>query len=250
MQEIRLQKFFTDCGVLSRRAAEAQINAGRVKVNGNVAFIGQKIDPEKDKVFFNGKQVLMPKKHHFIYVMLNKPRGYLTSMSDDRGRKCVTELISEIEERIYPVGRLDMDSEGLLLLTNDGSLTNKLTHPRHEIPKIYNVKIKGTPTEDQLRALRSPMKIDEYDLAPVKIDLVSIKEDYSVLQMTLYEGRNRQIRKMCEKVELEILRLQRIAIGELKLGNLSPGKWRYLTKSQIEYLKNSKPSRNQSKGRN
>jgi 23S rRNA pseudouridine2605 synthase len=250
MQEIRLQKFFTDCGVLSRRAAEAEINAGRVKVNGNVAFIGQKIDPEKDKVFFNGKQVLMPKKHHFIYVMLNKPRGYLTSMSDDRGRKCVTELVSEIEERIYPVGRLDMDSEGLLLLTNDGALTNKLTHPRHEIPKIYNVKIKGTPTEDQLRALRSPMKIDDYDLAPVKIDLVSIKEDYSVLQMTLYEGRNRQIRKMCERVELEILRLQRIAIGELKLGNLSPGKWRYLTKSQVEYLKNPKPSKNQSKGRN
>jgi len=241
MEKIRLQKFFTDCGVLSRRAAEAEIAAGKVKVNGEIAETGQKIDPETDTVEYKGKIINTYEKPHYTYVMLNKPRGYLSSVKDDRGRKCVTELVEEAGVRLYPVGRLDMDSEGLLLMTNDGELTNKLTHPKHEIPKIYHVKIKGKVTEEQVKALSKPMNIDGYTILPVDTKLISIKQDYSVLEMILYEGRNRQIRKMCEQTELKILRLCRIAIGNVKLGELAPGKWKYLNKTQVSYLKGLKP---------
>ncbi|MBQ7293310.1 MAG: rRNA pseudouridine synthase [Clostridia bacterium] len=241
MEKIRLQKFFTDCGVLSRRAAEAEIAAGKVKVNGEIAETGQKIDPETDTVEYKGKIINTYEKPHYTYVMLNKPRGYLSSVKDDRGRKCVTELVEDAGVRLYPVGRLDMDSEGLLLMTNDGELTNKLTHPKHEIPKIYHVKIKGKVTEEQVKALSKPMNIDGYTILPVETKLISIKQDYSVLEMILYEGRNRQIRKMCEQTELKILRLCRIAIGNVKLGELAPGKWKYLNKTQVSYLKGLKP---------
>ena len=169
--------------------------------------------------------------------MLNKPRGYVTTMSDDRGRKCITELISDIDERIYPVGRLDMDSDGLLLLTNDGELTNFLTHPRHEIPKIYHVKVKGKLTGNEIREIGKPIEIDGVETQPVRVTLVSTDRDSSTLEMTLYEGRNRQIRRMCEARGVEILRLCRIAIGDISLGNLAPGKWKYLTRSQVQYLK-------------
>lgn len=239
-QQVRIQKFFTDCGVLSRRAAEEEIRAGRVKINGFVAEVGQKIDPETDRVEYRGHTVEMPKHPRSVYVMLNKPRGYLSTVTDDRGRHCVTELVSDVGARLYPVGRLDMDSEGLLLLTNDGELTNRLTHPKHEIPKIYHVKIQGVVTADQVRALSRPMDIDGYTILPVKTELISVKDDISTLRMTLFEGRNRQIRKMCETQSLNILRLQRVAIGDIKLGNLAPGKWRYLTRTQVEYLKHSK----------
>ena len=240
MEKIRLQKYFTDCGILSRRAAEAEIAAGKVKVNGEIAETGQKIDPETDTVEYKGKIINTYEKPHYTYVMLNKPRGYLSSVKDDRGRKCVTELVEDVGVRLYPVGRLDMDSEGLLLMTNDGELTNKLTHPRHEIPKIYHVKIKGKVTEEQVKALSKPMNIDGYTILPVETKLISIKPEYCVLEMILYEGRNRQIRKMCEQTELKILRLCRIAIGNVKLGELAPGKWRYLNKTQVSYLKGLK----------
>lgn len=235
--EIRLQKYFTDCGVLSRRAAEAEIAAGRVRVNGEVAQIGTKIDPATDTVTYKGK-VVEPKTERGIYVMLNKPRGYVTTLSDDRGRKCITELIADIEERIYPVGRLDMDSDGLLLLTNDGELTNFLTHPKHEIPKIYHVKVKGKLTPEQIREIGRPIEIDGMTTKPVRVTLVSTDRDSSTLEMVLYEGRNRQIRRMCEARDVEILRLCRVAIGNITLGNLTPGKWRYLSHAQVEYLKN------------
>ena len=176
MEKIRLQKYFTDCGLLSRRAAEAEIAAGRVKVNGAVAEVGQKIDPESDTVEYKGKVVKGSEKPRFTYVMLNKPRGYLSSVTDDRGRKCVTELVKDVGVRLYPVGRLDMDSEGLLLMTNDGELTNKLTHPKHEIPKIYHVKIKGKVNEEQVKALSRPMEIDGYEILPVETHLISIKQ--------------------------------------------------------------------------
>lgn len=234
--EIRLQKYFTDCGVLSRRAAEAEIAAGHVKINGGVAKVGDKIDPERDTVTWRGKAVEAQTERR-IYVMLNKPRGYVTTMSDDRGRKCITELISDIDERIYPVGRLDMDSDGLLLLTNDGELTNFLTHPRHEIPKIYHVKVKGKLTGNEIREIGKPIEIDGVETQPVRVTLVSTDRDSSTLEMTLYEGRNRQIRRMCEARGVEILRLCRIAIGDISLGNLAPGKWKYLTRSQVQYLK-------------
>ena len=240
MEKIRLQKYFTDCGLLSRRAAEAEIAAGKVKVNGEVAEVGQKIDPESDIVEYKGKVVKGSEKPRFTYVMLNKPRGYLSSVTDDRGRKCVTELVKDVGVRLYPVGRLDMDSEGLLLMTNDGELTNKLTHPKHEIPKIYHVKIKGKVTEEQVKGLSRPMEIDGYEILPVETHLISIKQDYCVLEMILFEGRNRQIRKMCEKVGLTISRLTRVAIGSIKLEKLPSGKWRRLTKSEIEYLRSPK----------
>ena len=238
-QTIRLQKFFTDCGILSRRAAEEEIKKGRVKVNGVTAVIGQQIDPEHDRVEYRGQVIALAEKPRFTYVMLNKPRGYLSTVTDDRGRHTVTELVADTGVRLYPVGRLDMDSEGLLLLTNDGELTNRLTHPKHEIPKIYHVKVRGTVTYEQVKALSSAMEIDGYRILPVKTELISVKDDTSVLRMTLFEGRNRQIRKMCETQSLDILRLCRVAIGDVKLGNLAPGKWRYLTRTQVEYLKGS-----------
>ena len=169
--------------------------------------------------------------------MLNKPRGNVTTLSDDKSRKCVAELVEDVGTRVYPVGRLDMDSEGLLLLTNDGDLANKLMHPRHRIPKIYHVKVKGEITSELLKALGKPMIIDDYEILPVACDIDTRKDNYTVIRMELYEGRNRQIRKMCEQTELEITKLQRVAIGNIKLGDIPPGNWRNLTKSQVEYLK-------------
>ena len=232
-----------DAGIKSRRAAEKDIAAGRVFVNGKPASIGQKVDPETDEVKYNGKIVGKGFKK-FVYIMLNKPRGYVTTASDERGRKTVLDLVSDIEERIYPVGRLDMDSDGLLLLTNDGDLTNKLTHPRHEIPKIYNVEVEGKVERDTIKKLSSPMKIDDYEIQPVETSVLTMKNDprheTTTLRMELYEGRNRQIRKMCEKCGLEVIKLTRVAIGDIKLGNLKPGDYRHLTKTQVEYLKNIK----------
>lgn len=243
MDSIKLQKYFTDCGVMSRRAAEKEIENGKVTVNGEVATLGTRIIPGEDEVLYKGKPLVAPKFKKNVYVMLNKPRGYLTTMSDDRGRHTVAELVSDIEERVYPIGRLDMDSEGLLLLTNDGDLALKLTHPRHEIPKIYHVKVAGAVSQDVLRTLNREMEIDGYKLLPVKTELISVKSDHSVLRMTLFEGRNRQIRKMCETVGLDIQRLFRVAIGNISLGDIPPGKWRYLSASQVRYLKGGNATR-------
>lgn len=242
MAPIRLQKYFTDCGVMSRRAAEEQILLGKVKVNGIIASVGDTVEPGIDKVEFNGK-IIIPMTEENVCIMLNKPRGYVTTMADERGRKNVSELVEDVKMRVYPIGRLDMDSDGLLLLTNNGALANKLTHPRHEIPKIYRVSVRGVPTTEQLKQLGSEMKIDGYKILPVKVEVVSrarTADETSVLQMTLYEGRNRQIRKMCDAVGLKIRRLTRISIGKISLGSLSSGKWRRLTKKEIDYLMNDK----------
>ncbi|MCI8387210.1 MAG: rRNA pseudouridine synthase [Clostridiales bacterium] len=245
MSELRIQKYLADAGVMSRRAAEREIALGSVLVNGVPAEIGQKIDPERDVVKYRGRVIKQGFKK-YVYIMLNKPRGYVTTASDERGRPTVVELTREVGERIYPVGRLDMDSEGLLLLTNDGELTNKLTHPRHSIPKIYHVEVSGTVDEVTLRKLSSPLEIDGYKIRPVDVSVVSMPQSDSaarkkttVLKMELFEGRNRQIRKMCEQCGLDVVRLTRIAIGNLKLGSLKPGDWRHLTRTQIEYLKKS-----------
>ncbi len=229
---IRLQKFFTDCGVLSRRAAEAEILAGRVKVNGVTAKPGDKIDPAKDLVEYNGRRVLPRADKPHRYVMLNKPRGYVTTAKDEKGRRTVTDLTRGVGTRIYPVGRLDMDSEGLLLLTDDGELANRLTHPRHEIPKIYHVTLSPAPTEAQRKALAEPMVLDGYRLLPVGVK----KRSSDQLELTLYEGRNRQIRRMCEAVGLGVTELRRVAIGKLALGELPLGKWRDLTEEEVDYL--------------
>lgn len=236
MEKIRLQKYFTDCGVLSRRAAEEEIKSGKVKINGICAELGDKIDPESDIVEYKGKRIYPRKEDKFVYILLNKPCGVVTSAKDEKGRTCVTDLV-KCSTRVYPVGRLDLNSQGLIIMTNDGELTNKLTHPRHEIPKIYEVDVVGKVTTEQLTILNSSMTIDEYVLLPVKTEFISKNDKYTTLRMTLFEGRNRQIRKMCEQVGLKVAKLTRIAIGNITLDNLQCGKWRYLTNDEIKSLK-------------
>lgn len=231
-EKVRLQKYFTDCGVLSRRAAEAEIAAGRVRVNDVTAQVGDKIDPDIDRVEWKGRHIMPPKSAKKLYLMLNKPRGYVTTSKDEHDRKKVTDLVKDANTRVYPVGRLDMDSEGLLLLTNDGEFANHMTHPRHEIPKIYLVSVSPAITTEHLTKLSGELEIDGYKLRPVRIFKLSDHD----LEMHLYEGRNRQIRKMCEAVGLTVKRLQRVAIGELTLGALPSGKWRHLTAEEVRYL--------------
>ncbi len=234
--EERLQKYMADCGLMSRRAAEEEIRKGLVTVNGVPAELGTKVTPGVDQVLYKNRKVVMPRGEH-VYIMLNKPAGYVTTANDEKGRPCVTDLVKAVGRRVYPIGRLDMASEGLLLLTDDGALTETLTHPRHSIPKIYNVKVEGEITEEQYKTLLSPMEIDGYPIRPVYTEVLKRKDGKTLLQMTLYEGRNHQIRKMCEQVGLQIRFLKRIAIGNLTLGRLRVGEWRYLTKEQVSYLK-------------
>lgn len=222
---------------MSRRAAEEEIKKGNIKVNGTRAELGQKIDDERDVVEYRGK-IISADSHH-IYIMLNKPAGYVTTMSDEHARKCVAELVSDVPERVYPIGRLDRESEGLLLFTNDGEFANRMMHPRYHKPKIYHVKIRGKVEPEKVTALSRPMKIDDYITKPANVSVVTLKEDYTVLAIELFEGRNRQIRKMCEQVGLFIMTLRRISVGNVKLGDLRPGKWRYLTKSEVASLKTS-----------
>ena len=238
---IRLQKYFTDCGVLSRRAAEAEIAAGRVTVNGAVAQLGDRVDPDCDVVEFRGKRILPRRSKSYLYLMLHKPRGYVSTAKDEKGRKNVTDLTKTAGGRVYPVGRLDMDSEGLLLMTDDGAFANHLTHPRHEIPKIYHVTLSTPPTKEQIEALSAPMELDGYRLQPVKVRKLAENK----LEMILYEGRNRQIRRMCEAVDLKVIRLCRVAIGDLTLDPLPLGKWRHLTHEEVAYLFPQKETENQ-----
>lgn len=235
MEEIRIQKYFTDCGIMSRRAAEKAIADGRVRCNGRLALIGQKITPGKDEISLDGVKI-RPTANTKKYIMLNKPRGYVTTLSDDRGRRTVSELVSDVGGRVYPVGRLDMDSEGLLILTDDGELTLRLTHPRHEIPKLYHVWTKGRITDAELGAIGNIRELDGHELAPVGLGLLSVGEKESLLCFSLIEGGNRQIRRMCEGAGIEINRLRRVAIGELSLGSLPPGRWRELTTDEVGYL--------------
>ncbi|MBQ3483332.1 MAG: rRNA pseudouridine synthase [Clostridia bacterium] len=237
MEPIRLQKFFTDCGILSRRAAEAAIRAGEVRVNGAIATIGQKIDPERDAVEYRGAPLVWraaPERH---YILLNKPRGFVTTLSDEKARRTVRDLVASLGHRVYPVGRLDMDSDGLLLLTDDGALTERLTHPRHEIPKYYTVTVKGAVSDGQLAALNAPFVLDGYQTRAAKVAHMGKEGNDSLLSFELYEGRNRQIRRMCEQTGLRILRLTRTAIGRIALGDLPVGQYRALTEDEISYLK-------------
>lgn len=220
---------------MSRRAAEQEIIDGNVSVNGHIAEIGTKIDPQKDIVSYKGKRIAYQKRE-FTYIMLNKPRGYLSSTTDDHGRKCVTDLLEGVDARVYPVGRLDLISEGMLLLTDDGKLKNRLTHPSYSLPKVYRVKVGGPVSEEQHKTLTSPLEIDGYTIKPVAVSITDTDSSGTVLKMTLLEGRNRQIRKMCEIAGLTVKRLSRVSIGNLKLNNLPVGKWRYLENEEVEYL--------------
>lgn len=235
MEKVRLQKFMADAGLMSRRAAEEEIARGNVTVNGHVAEIGVKIDPKADVISYKGKRIHYAKKD-YTYIMMNKPRGYLCSTTDDRGRKCVTDLLEGIDARVYPVGRLDLISEGMLLLTDDGELKNRLTHPSHSLPKVYRVKVGGKVSDEQYDILTSALTIDGYTIKPVNVVIGESDDSGTVLKMTLLEGRNRQIRKMCEAAGLTVKRLSRISIGNLKLNNLPVGKWRILDSTEVEYL--------------
>lgn len=235
MEPIRLQKFFTDCGVLSRRAAEEEIRRGAVKVNGAIAEIGCKIDPDIDVVEYRGKVVTHTSTSHH-YILLNKPRGFVTTLSDEKGRPTVAQIVSELGYRIYPVGRLDMDSDGALLLTDDGALTQKLTHPRHSIPKFYRVSVKGPVLPAQLERLNAPFLLDGYTTRPARVKQLETGA-LTFLSFELYEGRNRQIRRMCEEVGLSIKQLTRVAIGNITLKGLPVGAYRHLTAAEINYLK-------------
>ena len=241
--EIRLQKFFSDAGVMSRRHAEAAIAEGRVTVNGVTAEVGMKIDPWYDTVTLDGKEIRPRTIEEYTYIMLNKPVGYVTTLSDEKGRPTVSELVSDLGVRVYPIGRLDMYSEGLLLLTDDGECANRVMHPSSEIRKTYAVRLKGSLSEDEVKQLEAPMELDGYTLRPVKADMVSSSrktgrgDNFTDILVTITEGRNRQIRRMCEACGLTIMRLRRIREGELELGNLPLGKWRRLTADEVTYLK-------------
>ena len=234
MAEVRLQKFLAESGVASRRKSEELIDQGKVRVNGKVAMIGDKIDPKKDTVTVNGKKIVKTKT--FTYIVLHKPRGFITTMSDEMDRKCVAELIKDVPGRVYPVGRLDRDSEGMLLFTNDGAFANAMTHPTKHVPKTYRVTVRPSINEEQITALTQGVIIDDRKTAPAEVRVITKEEGRVVLEIILYEGRNRQIRKMCEEVGLEVARLKRTAIGSIKLGMLKQGDWRNLTEDEVRKL--------------
>ena len=234
--EIRLQKFLAEQGVASRRKSEELIKAGKVKVNGHVAEIGQKINPRKDLVTVGKQKIISTKNRKMVYIMLHKPRGYVTTVSDEQNRKTVMDLVSDIDERIYPVGRLDKDSEGLLILTNDGSFTNAMTHPSHNYSKVYRVTVRPKVNDEILYNLRNGIEIDGRKTAPCEVTVLAEEENRVVLEFILKEGRNREIRKMCESQGLEVARLKRTAIGSLKLGMLPQGKYRELSEQEIKKL--------------
>ena len=231
---IRLQKYLSECAVASRRKSEELISQGRVKVNGRVAQIGDKVSPRNDSVAVNGKKVVMNKKQY--YIMLHKPRGFITTMEDEMGRKCVAQLVSDVGARVYPVGRLDRESEGMLIMTNDGEFANALTHPSKHVSKTYRVTVRPNINEEQLTAFSEGILIDGKKTAPADVRVIEKQDNRVVLEIIIYEGRNREIRKMCEALGLEVARLKRTSIGSVKLGMLPQGKWRDLTEDEVHRL--------------
>ena len=232
----RLQKILASRGVCSRRKAEELLTAGRVSVNGVTASLGESADPEIDEILLDGKP--LPSKSEYVYIMLNKPRGFVTTLSDEKGRKSAAQLVADCGARVYPVGRLDMDSEGLLLFTNDGEFANSLMHPKHEVDKTYRVTVDGY-TPENLEKLKLPVTLDGYTIRKpdVKVARPLRADGRAELLVTIHEGRNRQVRRMCAMAGMTVLRLQRIAEGALKLGDLPKGKWRHLTEAEIRALK-------------
>lgn len=229
----RLQKILASRGLCSRRRAEEWIEAGRVTVNGEPARLGQTADADRDEIALDGKP--LPARSGYVYILLHKPRGFVTTLSDEKGRRTVTELV-DCGTRVYPVGRLDMDSEGLLILTNDGELANHLTHPKEEVEKTYEVWVNGFEDGSEKR-LASPIELDGYTIRPPKVRLLGAQGGRAHLQITIHEGRNRQIRRMCQAAGLNVTRLRRISEGKLALGELPKGQWRYLTEAEIAALK-------------
>ncbi len=231
---IRLQKFLSEAGVASRRKSEELIAQGAVRVNNRTASIGDSVDPKRDTVTVHGRRVNRVSETR--YILLNKPRGYVTTTDDDLGRKCVTELVSDLKIRLYPVGRLDRVSEGALLLTNDGAFANAMMHPSRHVSKTYRVTVKSEVTKSQIDSLSSGILLDGRKTAPADVHVIDKAEGRSVLEIVLYEGRNRQIRRMCDSLGLEVSRLKRVAVGNVKLGSLPVGKYRDLTEKEVRSL--------------
>ena len=231
----RLQKILSGRGVCSRRKAEEYITAGRVRVNGITAKLGDIADPELDEILLDGKP--LPSASEYVYIMLHKPRGYVTTLSDEKGRKNAAQLVADCGTRVYPVGRLDMDSEGLLLFTNDGNFANQLMHPKHEVNKTYHVVVTGYSPEN-LEKLAQPVTLDGYTIRKPEVELLKMMADgRAVLAVTIHEGRNRQVRRMCDLAGMGVERLIRMSECALQLGSLPLGKWRYLTSAEVERLK-------------
>lgn len=235
----RIQKILSEAGVCSRRKAEELIRAGAVKVDGHPAQIGQQIDPHQHRITVDGELIYTRKKKEKHYIALNKPRGYVTTMSDEMGRKTVFDLVSDLGTRVYPIGRLDKNSEGIILLTDDGEFANMMMHPKYQISKRYRVTVDSSVSDDIVSTLATGVVIDGKMTAPAIINVVSASSDRTVMEMTIREGRNRQIRKMCEAVGLNVKRLKRTMIGPLKLGMLQPGEYRELTRAEVSALKRS-----------
>ena len=234
--KVRIQKALSDCGYTSRRNAEELVRQGRIKINGRKAEIGAAVNPNRDVITVDGERVYTGGKKTRVYIALNKPRGYVTSLKDELGRKTVDELVADVGTRVYPVGRLDKNSEGLLIMTNDGEFANFMMHPKYKVEKVYRVTVKNSVTDEQVTDLASGVVIDDRRTEPCEVVVLEKANERSVMQITLREGRNRQIRKMCESVGLTVSRLKRISVGPVRLGVLQPGEYRYLTAREIELL--------------
>ena len=230
----RLQKILSGRGIASRRKAEQMLQDGQITVNGVPAVLGDAADPELDEILVNGQP--LPEQQRSVYILLNKPRGYVTTLSDEKGRPNAAQLVSDCGTRVYPVGRLDMDSEGLLLFTNDGAFANGLTHPKQEVEKVYEVWVSGYQPGGEERLAR-PIVLDGYRIRPPKVVLLSANGDQAKFRVTIHEGRNRQIRRMCVSAGMRCTRLRRIQEGTLRLGNLPCGAWRYLTAEEVAKVK-------------
>lgn len=230
----RIQKILSARGITSRRRAEELLQAGRVTVNGEVALMGQKADPDVDEICLDGKPISAG--HAPVYIMLHKPRGFVTTMSDERGRRTVVDLVADCGVRVYPVGRLDLSSEGLLLMTNDGGFAQKMMHPSHQVEKTYLAWVTGF-SNAALERMGKPMTLDGYTLQVPGLRLLGHQGDSAQLEITIHEGRNRQVRQMCALAGMHVNRLRRMAEGGLELGDLPVGKWRYLTDNEVEMLK-------------
>lgn len=238
MEKIRIQKIIADSGYCSRRKAEELMTKGRVKLNGHPVKPGDKATV-RDIITVDGERIYIPKTKKYLYIMMNKPRGYVTTMNDELGRKCVTELLDGIDERVYPVGRLDRNSEGLLLFTNDGNFANCIMHPAKQIAKTYRVTVRPDINDEQLVALSDGIELDGRKTLPATVVVKDKEPGRVVLLITIKEGRNRQIRRMCEAVGLEVARLRRISIGPLRLGMLKPGSYRELTADELRSIRNA-----------
>lgn len=239
--KIRLQKHLSACGIASRRKAEELIDAGKVRVNGRVATLGDKIDPKRDKVTVRGKNVVAVTQK--VYIMLHKPRGYVTTMSDEFDRKSVADLVKDVGVKVFPVGRLDRDSEGLLIMTNDGEFANSITHPSKHVNKTYRVTVGGAVDDDQIKKLCEGIIIEGKKTLPCDVFVTERRDDRTVLNFIIHEGRNRQIRKMCDAVGLKVLRLKRTEIAGVKLGGLKSGAWRDLNERELTRLNNISKSK-------